>query len=156
MGLDMYLKGKRYLHGCFEGADSTIAKKIQDLFPELEGRTGRWDDGSLVTEIGINVGYWRKANHIHAWFVDVVQDGEDDCNVHYVDRGHLIELQEICQRVLNDRTLASKILPVTEGFFFGGTDYGEWYFQDLRDTLEIIDRALSLPSEWSFEYQSSW
>ena len=32
---------------------------------------------------GVNVdvtcAYWRKANQIHAWFVDNVQQGNDDC-----------------------------------------------------------------------------
>lgn len=151
MGLDMYLTGKR-------GLDGVTAKKIQDLFPELDGHVARcrWGDGPVVNEVCIDAGYWRKSNHIHAWFVDVVQDGEDDCGNYYVDRGHLIELKKICQRVLEDRSLAPKILPVAAGFFFGGTDYGEWYFQDLRVTLEIIDHALALPDEWTFEYRSSW
>lgn len=149
MGLDMHLTGERVL-------DSVTAKKIQDLFPELDGRVNRRGDGPAINKVCIDVGYWRKSNHIHGWFVDVVQDGEDDCGNYFVDRGHLIELKEICQRVLKDRSLASKILPVTDGFFFGSTYYGEWYFQDLRDTLEIIDRALALPDEWTFEYHSSW
>lgn len=33
----------------------------------------------ICRSIWKEIGYWRKANHIHKWFVDCVQDGEDDC-----------------------------------------------------------------------------
>ena len=48
------------------------------------------------------VGYWRKANEIHNWFVENVQDGEDDCCYHNeVTKETLEELLDICQTVLN-------------------------------------------------------
>jgi hypothetical protein len=55
-----------------------------------------------------------------------------------------------------DPRVAHELLPTQEGFFFGGTDYDEWYVQDLKDTVMQIDRALGLGEEWNFEYQSSW
>lgn len=43
------------------------------------------------------VGYWRKANHIHNWFVENVQDGEDDCRYHgEVTKEDLEELLVSC------------------------------------------------------------
>ena len=42
---------------------------------------------------------WRKANHIHAWFVDNVQNGQDDCKPHYVPVEALRELLDICEEV---------------------------------------------------------
>lgn len=48
------------------------------------------------------VGYWRKANQIHNWFVENVQDGIDDCSYHNeVTKEILEELLDICQRVLD-------------------------------------------------------
>lgn len=48
------------------------------------------------------VGYWRKANEIHNWFVENVQDGDDDCNYHYeVTKEILEELLDICKTVLD-------------------------------------------------------
>jgi hypothetical protein len=31
-------------------------------------------------------------------------------------------------------------LPTAEGFFFGDTDYDEYYIQDLKDTIEIVEK----------------
>ena len=47
------------------------------------------------------VGYWRKANHIHKWFVENIQDGIDDCNYHReVTEEDLRELIDVCHEVL--------------------------------------------------------
>ena len=47
------------------------------------------------------VGYWRKANQIHKWFVDHVQDGEDDCDYHHeCTKEVLEELLATCEKVL--------------------------------------------------------
>lgn len=40
---------------------------------------------SIMTEIA----YWRKANHIHKWFVDNVQYGVDDCGTYEVTEADL-------------------------------------------------------------------
>lgn len=48
------------------------------------------------------IGYWRKANQIHNWFVENVQDGVDDCDYHNeVTKEDLEELLYICQRVID-------------------------------------------------------
>lgn len=156
MGLDMYLTGKRYISKHFNEGDEARAEAIQKLFPELAGRQGRWGDASPVKEVSIEAGYWRKANAIHQWFVKNVQGGEDKCEPHYVSREQLEELKKLCEKVLAFRHLAVECLPTTSGFLFGSTDYDDWYFRALEDTVKIIDDALSLPNSWEFEYRSSW
>lgn len=156
MGLDMYLSAKRYMSAVFRKEDGEKQEAIQKLFPELAGIKGRWGDASPVKEVSIDAGYWRKANAIHDWFVKNVQGGEDECKPHYVDRDHLLALKELCEQVLEDKTLALQLLPTTNGFFFGSTDYDQYYFDDLTQTVDIIERCLVLPSEWEFEYRSSW
>ena len=47
-----------------------------------------------------HLGIWRKANHIHAWFVNKVQDGTDDCSYYFVTEEHFLELKETCEKVL--------------------------------------------------------
>jgi len=154
MGLDMYLSGKRYLNCYCDNGDKKKAQDISDMFPELHG----WQDegNSVVKEVIIRVGYWRKANAIHKWFVDNIQKGKDDCNPYYVSRKSLIELRGECDKALQNRDNAAGILPPQEGFFFGGTDIDDWYFRDLENTINIVDKLLTLPDDWSFEYQSSW
>lgn len=156
MGLDMYLSGKRYMSKHFNEGDEAKQAAIAEQFPELKGRAGRWGDASPVKEVSIEAGYWRKANHIHDWFVRNVQGGEDNCAPYYVSRDQLMELKDTCLQVLADRSLAPELLPTASGFFFGGTDYDDWYFQDLEQTIQIIDDVLTLPSSWEFEYRSSW
>jgi hypothetical protein len=153
MGLDMYLYAKQYLAD-YRPEDKEKAEAIQKLFPELAGVKNQF--GSAIKYVVAEVGYWRKANAVHDWFVKNVQKGVDNCGSYYVDRYKLIELRVLCDTVLKNRYDASETLPTASGFFFGGTEYDEWYFDSLVNTIEIIDAALKLPDSWDFEYQSSW
>jgi hypothetical protein len=149
MGLDMYLYATRYLWDWPEdNEDRDISGKIRELvnIPETFN----------VKQIKIEAGYWRKSNQIHRYFVNTIQDGNDDCGYYHVGRQDLKDLRGICSKVLENRELAATELPTTAGFFFGSKDYDEWYYNDLEETIKILDKALSLPKEWEFEYHSSW
>jgi hypothetical protein len=150
MGLDMYLTAKRYVSD-YSAEDQVIGTEIMRHFPELAA-------DQTIQEVSVRVGYWRKANAIHKWFVDNVQDGTDDCGNYHVTREALEELKALCERVLGFRHLAVEQLPTTEGFFFGNTDYDEYYFHSVEHTLKIVDSALKLvdSKNWDIEYHSSW
>jgi hypothetical protein len=147
MGLDMYLYARRHLWSFPEdGPDTQIAKEVASLVKtDLE-----------VSEVKVKAGCWRKANQVHRWFVQNVQEGTDDCGNYYVSRQNLIDLREICQRVMADKSLAPVEFPTTSGFFFGSTEYDDWYYNDLQETIDIVDKALTLDNNWDFEYHSSW
>ena len=49
------------------------------------------------------VGYWRKANAIHGWFVRECANGVDECQDIYVTRDKLIELRDECSKALANR-----------------------------------------------------
>ena len=147
MGLDMYLNAERYLWSHVD-VDTQLSENIGQL-------VGLPADGRIKT-ITVEAGYWRKANQIHNWFVQNVQDGEDDCRSAYVSQEKLTELRELCQRAIDNPEQAHLILPRTEGFFFGNKEYDQWYFEQLRDTIEVIDNALAMPEQWEFNYRSSW
>lgn len=136
------------------------------------------------------VGYWRKANAIHNWFVNHVQDGEDDCDYHQeVTKGVLEDLLETCTKVLNhsvmvigvvkngesfengkwkdnfelgkviiDSSVAEDLLPTTSGFFFGSTDYDEYYVDDIKHTIEVCQNVLETTDfdKEMLYYVSSW
>lgn len=157
MGLDMYLTAKNSFYFPQWDKDKEMTEemeknqKLRELFPEM------FESGNLnYITIEFEVGYWRKSNHIHAWFVDNVQDGVDECQNSYVSRDELRKLLDVCKDVLKNKTDAENILPTRSGFFFGGTDYDEWYFKDLKHTIEIIEKCLTLPKGWTFYYHSSW
>ena len=68
----------------------------------------------------------------------------------------LEELLELCKKVNADNSLAEELLPSASGFFFGGTGYDEWYFNDINHTIEIIEECLEDASADEFEYNASW
>lgn len=121
-------------------------------------------DLSKVVSITEHVLYWRKANHIHKWFVDNVQGGQDDCNEHFASRSALEELYQICNELLNipegaerEKT-AMKLLPPQQGFFFGSYDLDEWYWMEVEKTRDGLAKVLDEPMNIniSYKYQSSW
>ena len=107
--------------------------------------------------VGKEVGYWRKANHIHRWFVDNVQNGVDECEPHIVTKEKLEELLKAA-KASTTPAKAKKALPTQSGFFFGGTDYDEWYFQDNADTVKILEEVLASTDfeKETVYYCSSW
>ena len=144
MGLDMYLSAKKYLWS-FDDGDTQVAKEIQEKI-NVQRR---------VKEVSIEAMYWRKANQIHGWFVDNVQDGIDECKPHHVTRGELEKLLQTCRAALQHKD--SDILPPQEGFFFGGTEVNDDYWNDIRRTAAEIETLLAeLDDTWEFEYCASW
>lgn len=107
------------------------------------------------------VGYWRKSNHIHKWFVDKCQDGVDECQETEVSKEKLEELLVTCIDVLKNKDnihLAKTELPTQNGFFFGGTEYDEGYYFDIEDTIKILENVIE-KTDFETEiiiYQSSW
>lgn len=157
MGLDMYLTGKRYLWGFADSPDQDLIQQIQPLFPEVKGRR--------ITEVSCEMMYWRKANQIHRWFVDNVQEGKDECQETFVSTDQLGELLNLCRAVLagkgkpNAEANAEAWLPTGAGFFFGSTAYDEYYYSDLEKTVEGLEELLadeSVTKHWEFYYRSSW
>lgn len=105
------------------------------------------------------VGYWRKANQIHNWFVEHVQNGVDDCRYHNeVTKEDLEELLDTCHEVLCNPDLADELLPTQGGFFFGSTEYDEYYIQDLECTINTITKVLETTDfdKEMLYYVSSW
>jgi len=144
----MFLQARRFIWDL--GTDSELSKAIRDAMPEM----GIMRPTYVVAEAM----YWRKANAIHRWFVDNVQDGKDDCGTYPVTREQLGALVQACRNVLDNRESAAEILPTSSGFFFGGTGYDGWYWAKVQDTADGLERLLNDPNlrEWSFEYHSSW
>jgi hypothetical protein len=99
--------------------------------------------------------YWRKANAIHAWFVRNVQNNDDDCGYYELTQEHLQNLVQLCNKVLE--TKDTTLLPPQGGFFFGSTDVDDWYWADVKRTIEQVSNILD--KDWSkhrFFYHSSW
>ena len=110
------------------------------------------------------IGYWRKVNCVHGWFVNNVQKGVDDCGIYPVTRDNLLKLKEACVKTLEHKDIkdpyerglkAREILPPMEGFFFGDRGVSDYYFDDLEYTVEILNKVLDGGRDIVY-YQSSW
>lgn len=61
-------------------------------------------------------------------------------------------------KVVKDPSVAQELLPTQSGFFYGGTDYDEYYVKQLEYTREVIKELLEADpdSEVEYIYNSSW
>lgn len=155
----MYLYRKSWL----PGNDEWIRPESRTEITITEG--GKPKDTSKIRYVVEEVGYWRKANAIHRWFVENVQDGEDDCGEYYVSQDKLEQLLAICEAVNKEKyelfaesieqVSAKTLLPTQSGFFFGSTEYDEYYYEDIANTISILREALA-DGTGDYYYSSSW
>ena len=181
MGLDMYLEARtssRIDYSNYDESKKSAFEAKREVFPFASEAT----DCHPIEQVGI-VAYWRKANAIHRWFVENVQDGVDNCQSFYVSVEQLRALLDAVDLILAtvdrgqpvtqtgmfgpyeshpdvtfDTRLAQDLLPSQEGFFFGSTDYDRWYVLDLQTTHDQLSAIVNHPDvdNFYFYYQSSW
>lgn len=194
MGLDMFLWKMKKQKGKTFNEVMEIKRKLDNeeikgvekenlkmymFHTKLENINYEYD--SLFKEVY----YWRKANAIHQWFVDNIQNGNDDCEDYRVTQKDLQILIDTLRDVYNslcnkemitkkvqdgsieyeikvfkeeDLEIAKQLLPTQEGFFFGGTEYDEYYFEQIKDTLndlQILDKSFDYENNYLI-YGSSW
>lgn len=165
MGLDMYLTARKYLR---EDYDQEKREYVPSAAQKaLAAVPGLANFGTNFNGVSVEVAYWRKENAIHKYFVDNVQNGKDECQESYVEEDDLRDLYDKVCRVLNDNKLAEGLLPTQSGFFFGSTEYDEWYFKGLEDTKEVLEKIFAgieadkkaSGNNWcsfDFYYRASW
>ena len=146
-----------------------------------------------ISSVDEEVMYWRKANHIHQWFEENAQGGQEDRGEYLLEITHLEELLRCCKevieasvlvagtvedgtvydkdhpngvtlrvpgKVIKDATVAHKLLPTCDGFFFGSTEYNEDYLDEVIRTRDWLLRMISqikddvVPGD--IYYSSSW
>lgn len=130
MGLDMYLFGVKE-----------------------ESNLHDYNLGKVITQI--EIGYWRKANPIHDWFVKNVQNGIDNGATYEVSLENLNTLKNISENILKEPERAEELLPTSDTFIFGNTGYDELYFYNIQRTIDICNYALGKNFDY-FTYQSNW
>ena len=169
MGLDMYLyiRKNEYCSKYYkdEGSDLKLEypKDVSRFFPNLT-------DLTISRTTDYKVGYWIKANAIHSWFLencaakDPFDNPIDDCRPIEIPLEKLEELLDTCKEVLEDHSLAKRLLPTADGFFFGSTKYDEWYFNNIEETINIIEPVIDFMKHmseikdctWDVIYEASW
>ena len=169
MGLDQYLEIRKseYCSKYHKNKGSRLKleypKDITEFIPDLT-------DLRISRQTNYEVGYWRKANQIHNWFMqncaerDEYDNPIDDCRPIEITVDKLEELLDTCKKVLADHSLAETLLPTKSGFFFGPTEYDDYYFGEIEQTIEIIEPVLKFAKHkleikdyaWEVYYQASW
>ena len=154
MGLDSTLYIRKYVAGndyhpvepeAYEQVIKALELHEDELHPDMKS-----------AYITMPIAYWRKSWAIHNWFVQNVQEGNDDCHEYYVQKGQLEELYEICNKVLKDRRPAtSRELLMSE------TDYDENYYEDVQRTVDQIEpyvriTKFGIRNGFEFTYRASW
>lgn len=151
MGLDQFLHRHIYVRNW----KWMPREELHTITVRQGGKIRKDIDPKKISTVVEHVCSWRKANAIHKWFVDNVQDGVDDCKEYYVSRAKLKELLDIVNQVIKKPELGDKLLPCTDGFFFGSQEYDAWYMEDIKQTKEVLEEALKNETG-EFYYSSSW
>lgn len=117
-------------------------------------------ESAYIVEGEYEVAYWRKANQIREWFLNHIEEFNYDDNGEFytVTKELLEELIDDCKYVLNHHDQAEIVLPTSSGFFFGGTDYDEYYYDQLESTIKQCQEVIN-ETDWDNEvviYTESW
>lgn len=105
-----------------------FTKGVLDL-PELEEEVKKWVEGHYEPYDA----YFRKVNFLFKYYED--RGKMYDQWYAFTDADDIDDIIDKCEQVLQDHSLADELLPTQSGFFFGGTDYDDWYFSDVKDCL---------------------
>lgn len=183
MGLDMYLEKKTYVKN-WDFMKPEERHTIGIIGPEA--KKIKPERISYITE---QVMKWRKANHIHGWFIRNCADGDESRTRMYVSSGKISALLAACNeviagselvsgkvsngtvydkenpkgkmqfeegKIIKDTTVADRVLPTQSGFFFGSTEYNEWYLKDVIATRDRLNELRAEDVDADYEYRASW
>ena len=160
MGLDMYLNVRKYVNRIdWDTRDKVENPRFTNIVNTLDIRELVEPEGATGMYVEIPVMYWRKSNAIHNWFVRELADGVDDCRPLELSTDKLRELVVLCEQVLEDHSKAGELLPTGLGFFFGATEYDEYYYGDLMHTADRLRYIVAEAEANSIDYlvyQASW
>ena len=170
MGLDMYLsvqlEARAYkqitpeIDVISDAAKDTL-EALGIEWGECDPKTGETNPKALAVHtdcswftVTMPFAYWRKENAIHNYIVKNFAHGKDECQEIELDTEGVKEFVEVLKKVIategkvKDLT-CRELLPTTSGFFFGSTDYDEWYWIGLKYTLERFESLLNYTKEVS-------
>lgn len=97
---------------------------------------------------GKNSFYFRKYNWLYGWVRRKLKLPElKNCEHYQLTRPMIDDLIDDITKVLSDHSLAEKVLPTEDGFFFGSTAYDDWYYEDLTDAKKQLSELLTKMSD---------
>ena len=209
-----FANGEELTIGCISG--KSVGFRNYDKGISFNLLQGIIENGYIVDKVkdayvvqgDYEAAYWRKANQIRQWFVNHIEEfnEDDNCEYYNVTKELLERLIIDCHCVLLSRngvkvddklkkkmdkvkTLSERgvggekdgakdtlekmerkyglsgvtvkpeeIMPTSSGFFFGSTEYDDWYYNTLENTIEMCQKVID-ETNWETEvvvYTESW
>lgn len=145
MGLDMYLRGDKYISSWDHSQRDKDGMPLEVKRPQM--------DGFEVTSYVLDLGYWRKFAPLHKFIVQVFANGEYHCQPIDLDAE---DLRRIAAAIRDGN------LPDNEdsaGFFFGSPESWDVYRAEGEKHAQTFEKAAAwIDSEvWNtVTYQASW
>ena len=164
MGLDMYFYARKTTYKSFskwDNPDSTNEVNYPEDLKTFSDYIYDRNFKSVQTETIYQIGYFRKFNALHSYIVKTFADGIDNCQDIILYKEDVEQIKKVLDEVLNAHQQVEKakeLLPTQSGFFFGGTDYDEYYFEDVKDAADLMQNFLDNFDFESYQlvYQASW
>ena len=141
MGLDIrFEKAKRHRVEETEERLNEIKKEFENpnySVKKFHSLKNEYDELNPWKEVA----YFRKVNFLLPFF----EYGEK-CSRLEIDGYKIDELLVKCKQVLEDNSLAEALLPTQGGFFFGNTEYNDWYFYYVK---EVYDKFSEIAEDFN-------
>ena len=108
------------------------------------------DDGTLSL---LEVAYFRKVNFLVRYF-----QYKKNLSLEKISTPKVQLLLDYCTKVLGDRSeeTSKKLLPTQDGFFFGSTEYDQWYYEDVERVYETFKEILDDLSDDEDLFMCCW
>ena len=87
------------------------------------------------------IGYFRKVNFLVNFFKKKGFDVPNQIPL-AIKREDAEELLSKCEEVLKDHSKGPELLPTMSGFFFGSTDYDNYYYDDVKAVRNYVKDKL--------------
>lgn len=122
-----------------------------------------------------NIGYFRKVNFLQGYMEAKYSEMDLNCQYVYFSKEMADEILDYCKQIMEHVTypeagsqedpiwtkkaeeLAAELLPTQAGFFYGNTLYDAWYFHDVKDVHDYLEKLIK-ETDWdndTIEY-SCW
>jgi len=148
MGLDIYFEKRKNDLAALKKFHEAVQAREDYAEKTYKEGIGYTDDekaeyrrlDAIVDELNPRkeIGYFRKVNFLMDFF-----NYEGNCEYKEIPLECFNELKERCEKVLADHSLADELLPTQSGFFFGSTDYDEWYFKNVEAVRDFCQKVLN-------------
>ncbi len=186
MGLDMYLLKKHYVGNSYRKPRQMVKviipknqkdaslpiKKIENKrIVEITEQVARWRKANAIHKWFVDNAQ-NGVDDCKEYYVseEQLKDLRDLCeqvikasklvkgkvkNGYKYENGKLVPILEGGEYIKNP-SVARKLLPTQEGFFFGSYDYDQWYMEDIKYTAKTLKKLLAKNDNGGFYYSSSW